>query len=58
MNFRRRNLISGLLIAVAFMMCSLPILAEDQSQVAIGPGRIVSLNYTVSLPDAKWYTAM
>jgi FKBP-type peptidyl-prolyl cis-trans isomerase 2 len=53
MNFRRRNLISGLLMAIAFMMCPLQISAEDQSQVAIGPGRIVSLSYTVSLPDGK-----
>ena len=30
------------------MLCLLPVSAEDQS---IGPGKVVSLRYTVSLPD-------
>jgi FKBP-type peptidyl-prolyl cis-trans isomerase 2 len=35
------------------LLYSLPVLAEDQSKITIGPGKIVSLRYTVSLPDGK-----
>jgi FKBP-type peptidyl-prolyl cis-trans isomerase SlyD len=51
--FRYRKSIQSLFTVIVVLLYSLPVLAEDQSKIAIGPGKVVSLSYTVSLPDGK-----
>jgi FKBP-type peptidyl-prolyl cis-trans isomerase 2 len=53
MNIRQRKQIQSLFTAVVFSLCSQHISAEDQARITIGPGKIVSLRYTVSLPDGE-----
>ena len=53
MYFRQRKSIQSLFTAIVILLCLLPVSAEDQSKIAIGPGKVVSLSYTVSLADGK-----
>lgn len=53
MHFRQRNLIAGSFATLAIALCCLNVSADTSTKHAIGPGKVVSLSYTVSLSDGQ-----
>jgi FKBP-type peptidyl-prolyl cis-trans isomerase 2 len=53
MYFRQRKLNPGLFASVAFLLCSLNVSADEAPINTIEPGKVVSIRYTVSLPDGE-----
>ncbi len=53
MNFRQHKLIPEFLVSISLLLCSLSLVADELTKNTIEPGKVVSLRYTVSLPDGK-----
>jgi FKBP-type peptidyl-prolyl cis-trans isomerase 2 len=53
MKSRQRQVIRCLLTTIFCLLCSPYVAAENQSKITIGAGKVVSLRYTVSLPDGE-----
>jgi len=53
MIFRQHKFNPGLFLSLAILLCSPSVSADELSQTKIAPGKVVSLRYTVSLPDSK-----
>jgi FKBP-type peptidyl-prolyl cis-trans isomerase 2 len=53
MYFWRHNLNFAHFASLAFLLCALNVLADVPAENAIESGKVVSLSYTVSLPDGE-----
>ena len=53
MCFRQRKLILDFLASLALLLCSMSVAADEPVTNTVAPGKVVSLSYTVSLPDGK-----
>jgi FKBP-type peptidyl-prolyl cis-trans isomerase SlyD len=53
MYFRQRKLIPDFLASLTLLLCSLNVSAAESVTNTVEPGKVVSLRYTVSLPDGK-----
>jgi FKBP-type peptidyl-prolyl cis-trans isomerase 2 len=51
--FQQCKLNPGPFVFIAILLCSLNVPADEPPPNTIGPGKIVSLSYTVSLPDGE-----
>ncbi len=53
MKFRQHKLIPEFLVSISLLLCSPSLVADELPKNTIEPGKVVSLRYTVSLPDDK-----
>jgi len=53
MYFRQRRLYIGSIVSVALLLCMPSVWADKPTKNTIEPGKVVSLRYTVSLPDGE-----
>jgi len=53
MVFRQHKLNPGFLASLTLLLCSLSVSADEPTKNAVVPGKVVSLRYTVTLPDGQ-----
>jgi len=53
MYFLYAKVIPGSFISIALLLCAVNVWADEPIKNAIGPGKVVSLSYTITLPDGE-----